>query len=143
MFRIKKEQMEHFAQRTRERFVQKVAAYLRAEQPARVAHLPGAVLEEWARAAVEQAARHGVDTEPETMQLVLLLLLLGVDAGERLPWAGEVLKNRDLYAIGKVRRLVRRARDNGVEGLDDVLVYPEMSDRRLAPPAGELQQEEA
>jgi hypothetical protein len=141
MFRIKKEQMDHFAANTRRRFEDKTAAYLRAEHGQRVAHLKGDALAEWVHAAVDKASRFGVGTEPEATQLLLLLLLLGLDADERLPWAREVLTNRDLVALGKVRRLVRRARQHDVAGLDDVLVYEEMSDRRLSP--APVQQEEA
>ncbi|NUP05597.1 MAG: hypothetical protein HOW73_06005 [Polyangiaceae bacterium] len=133
MFRIKKEQMEFFADKTKRKFVAKMAAYLRRDFAGRVTELDRPSmggLEPWVTRVVDKAIGYDIKTEPETAQLMLLLLLLGVDADERLPWVKQVLSTRDLYAIGKVRRLVRLAREHGVPALDDVLVYPEMSDRR-------------
>lgn len=135
MFRIKKEQMDHFAELSTERFVRRLVDHLSHEHTALVKGAvgattpePGGALEKWVRAAVEKASRYRITTQPEAAQLVLWMLVIGYDADERHPWVREVLVNKNLFAIGKVRRLIRRARAHGVAGLDEVLVYPEMSD---------------
>ena len=130
MFRIKKAQMEFFAEKTREKFARKMAAYIRREQRARVSGMDDEALLGWVRAGVDKANHYRISTEPEVAQLLLLLLVLGARADEEHPWVREVLVDRDLYAIGKVRRIVRRARERGVAGLDEVLVYEQMSDRQ-------------
>jgi hypothetical protein len=139
MFRIKKEQMDYFSEKTRRKFVRRMTAYLRDDlaQSGRHEHVrafvtsrDAASLEAWVDAAVVEAKRHHVSTEPEAAQLMLLFIVLGLDASDRLGWAREVLTDRDLYAIGKVRRLIRRAREQGVLGIDDVVVYEDHSERR-------------
>ena len=129
MFRIKKEQMDFFTEKTRRKFVDKMTAYLRANFPQKVRPMNAEALETWVTAGVAKANRYRVTTEPEVAQLLLLFLVLGADADEAHPWVREVLVDRDLYALGKIRRLVRRARERGVVGLDEVVVYREMSDR--------------
>ncbi len=137
MFRIKKEQMDHFAELSTERFVRRLVDHLSREHATLVKRAAGATtperggaLEVWVRAAVEKASHYRITTQPEAAQLVLLMLVIGADADEKHPWVREVLTNKNLFAIGKLRRLIRRARAHGVADLDEVLVYPEMSDVR-------------
>lgn len=129
MFRIRREQLEHFADRAREGFVAKMRAYLRDSFGEHVRGESDAELSAWVREALACCERHGVDTEPEAAQLVLLYRVLGLDVHEREPWARDALLDRSLSPIGKVRRLVRGARDAGVPGLEEVLVYDEMAER--------------
>jgi hypothetical protein len=56
---------------------------------------------------------------------MLLFLLLGSDADERHDWVADALSNRNLNGAGKVRRLVRFAREHDVDALESVLVFPE------------------
>lgn len=132
VLRILKEQMEALGARTRARFVERIADYLAEHFSASVAGMARADVEAWVEAAVEKAARYGVTTEPEVAQLVLLFLVLGVDADETTPWVSEVLRDRQLAGIGKVRALSRVAREREIageiEGVESVLVVPEVID---------------
>jgi len=74
----------------------------------------------WVNDAVTQSEQNGIAMERETTQLVALYLLLGLDADEALPWFRETLADSDLIAEGKVRRLLERARSEGIEGVDRV-----------------------
>jgi hypothetical protein len=126
MLRILDDQMEHLGKRTRRRFIGMLESYLREHFSRWVAPLSDALLRAWLEGALAKAERYGVTTEPEAAQLVLLLLVLGVDADERLPWVKEVLAARDLAPIGKVKKLIRLARQNRVEGVEHVVVYDGM-----------------
>lgn len=132
MFRIKRDQMEHFNTKTRTKFSRMLAEYLRAEFAEWVRDLDEPALFGWVDACVEKADRYRVRTEPEVAQLVLLFLLLGSNADEELDWVGETLRHRDLEAVGKVRRLIAGARAREVEGLDAVLVYSEFVEQSNA-----------
>ncbi len=128
MFRIRKEQMEHFRSRGRARYLERLASYVRGTHPTLLAGRPaaGAALREQIRALVEKGDRYGFELELETTQLVLLLLRFGDDADERLDWFGETLRARHLVPIGKVRKLVETARSRGEKGLDSIdLTAPE------------------
>jgi len=128
MLRIKQAQLDHFADRQRARFVGLMVDYLRTEMPERVARLDDDALEVWMRRALAKCEVYAVDTEPEAAQLVLLLLLLGLDADEREPWVRECLSS-DKRPIGKVRKLVAACRARELEGLDDVLVFEAMAEK--------------
>jgi hypothetical protein len=126
VLRILKEQMDTLAAKTRSRFVAKMCAYLREHFAACVDEMSADELTEWVGDAVAAAEKHGVTTEPEVAQLVLLYLVIGLDADETTPWAAEALRDRDLVGVGKVRRLARLAREHGVAGVEEVLVVREV-----------------
>jgi hypothetical protein len=128
MLRIRKEQMQALARRTRQRFVGMMEAYLLEHFTAWVEKLPEAELRGWLERALAKAEQYGVTTEPEAAQLVLLLMVLGVDADVRLPWVAETLSSRGLAPVGKVKKLAAVAREHGTPGLEHVLVTPEMED---------------
>lgn len=142
MFRIKKEQMDFFTEKTRRKFRAKVIAFLRRRFEEKVAATSDGELDAWVELAVDKANRYRVNTEPEALQLIVLFLFLGLDVDDKLEWARRVLADKDLYAIGKVRRFLRVARSEGVTGLDDLIVFPEMSDRRneASPDASEAEE---
>lgn len=126
MLRIKPEQMEHFANRARERFVAMMADYLPKSFPDRVAHMNGAALLSWVRRALTVCERYGVIMEPDAAQLMLLLLVLGVDADEQKPWVREALA-RDVAPVGKVRRLIAGCRERALP-IDEMLVVGDFRD---------------
>ena len=72
----------------------------------------------------DDRARDGVDLP--LARLGPLLLVLGADADRSTPWVADVLGDRDLAAVGKVRKLARLAREQAVEGIEDVLVVKEV-----------------
>jgi hypothetical protein len=123
MLRIREEQMEHLGKRTRRRFLEMLETYLREHFRAKVASVSDADLRAWLTHALGKAEEYGVTTEPEAAQLILLFAVLGVDADERLPWVKETLGDRGLAAIGKVKLLIARARENAVPDIDHVIVY--------------------
>jgi hypothetical protein len=126
MFRIHEAQMEALGARSRARFVAMMAGYVEEHFAYMADATSREELEGWVSAAVDVAERHGVTTEPEAAQLVLLLLVLGLDAEETTDWVGGALRNRDLAGVGKVRKLVHLAREHGIEGIEDVLVVKEV-----------------
>ncbi len=130
MLRIKPEQLEHFADLARGRFVAMMTRFVRDEFPdhqaagARVASMSAEALTSWVRSGLAFCERAGVTTEPEAAQLVLLLLVLGVDADERVDWLAPIVERRDLSPEGKVRSIVVAAREAGLP-IDDVVRYPQ------------------
>ncbi len=132
MFRIKRDQMEHFNTKTRMKFSRMLTEYLRAEFADWVQGLTEPELFAWVDACVQKADSYRVRTEPEVAQLVLFFLLLGSSADEELDWVRETLRHRDLAAVGKIRRLIAGARAREIEGLDSVLVYSEFEQSNAA-----------
>ncbi len=122
MFRVRKDQMEWFARKARRSFVERMAGYLQEHFADCVDGLSPDDLRAWITGVVEKAERHGITTEPEVAQILLLFLVLGDDADETTPWVKEVLDDRELHGVGKVRRLVRRAREHDVPGIDEVVL---------------------
>ena len=128
MFRILEHQMQALGAETRQKFVAMMTAYLIEHFGRWTAGRPADDIHAWVARALDRAERHGVTTEPEAAQLILLLTVLGPDADERLAWVREVLEDVDLAAIGKVRRLIALGRANEVSGIEDVLVYDELKE---------------
>ena len=122
MLRIKPEQVEHFANRARQRFVTMMTGYLRGSFPERVAGLDDAALAAWTRRALSVCEQAGVTTEPEAAQLILLLLVLGVDAAERFSWARDAAEDRALSPEGKVRAILAGALAEGLP-IRDLIVF--------------------
>jgi hypothetical protein len=122
MFQIRKEQMAFFERREREGFLDRMASYLASAHPRRFEGQTPEGIRGWVSGAIDKARRFGVDTEPEAAQLVLLFLLLGLDADQRLPWAREALLDPGLLPLGKLRRLVRLLREHRVDGVDSFLL---------------------
>jgi hypothetical protein len=109
MFRIRKEQMDHFRHKGRRAYVQRLVDFVRDEHPDLLFSTPDPVTR--VGALVDKAVLHGFSIELETTQLVLLLLLFGDDADKKLDWFREVLADRNYIPIGKARRLVELARE--------------------------------
>ncbi|MBW2522813.1 MAG: hypothetical protein JRI23_01495 [Deltaproteobacteria bacterium] len=101
MFRIRKEQMDRLGESTRARFVAMMHDYLRSYFTSWVGELSDDELSTWLGEALAKADRYGVRTEPEAAQLILLLIVLGLDADETTEWARQVLADEDLVAIGR------------------------------------------
>lgn len=111
--RILSSQLEHLGLRSARGFTVRMAAYLREAYADETERLNDAGLEAWVDRNVARAGRHAIDTEPEVAQYLLLCLLLGEDAPERLPWFRAPLDDTRLVAEGKVRALVRAVRAQG------------------------------
>ncbi len=120
MFRIRRQQMDHFRHAGKARYVERVAEWVDETFPGRFRYGSRAELEELVRAAVAKADGHGFEIELETTPLVLLLLHVGLDADERLPWFAEALGRRALAPLGRARLLVHEARARGEGGIDSI-----------------------
>jgi len=118
MLRILEAQMEQLGQRSARQFVARMAGYLREAFPAETEPFTVEALAAWVERNVERAAGFGVDTEPEVAQLLLLSLHFGEDASERLAWFRAPLLRAELIGAGKVRALVRAARDASDPGIE-------------------------
>lgn len=118
MLVITRDQVERFAEKDRADFLARMASYLRVHY---ADLLPAGVdLDAWLADGLRTSLRFGVDTEPEVAQLLLLFLVLGIDAPDRLPWVREVLRDRALLPIGKMRKLLALARANEIPAIDEV-----------------------
>jgi hypothetical protein len=128
MLRIQQHQLKSFADETRRGFVRMMDAYLREHFTGWVRKLPREDCETWVRAALAKCELYDVTTEPEAAQLILLLLILGLDADDSTPWVRETLGDGSLLPIGKVRKLIRLARAQGVNHLDDIVLHDDMNE---------------
>ena len=126
-FRILQSQMDALALDTQRGFIDMLGGYLREYYPQWVSSIGASQLPDWLAQALKLCERHQVETEPEAAQLILLLTVLGLDAPERHDWVREVLHDRDLAALGKVKKLITLSRERAVD-IEDVLVYPDMED---------------
>ena len=122
MFRIRKEQMDHFRERGRAKYLDRLTEYVREHHPSlaptEAAKVSG--FRDRIRCLVEKGDGYGFRIELETTQLVLLLLTFGDDADERLAWFKEALSARHLVPIGKVRKIIDTARSLGENGVDPI-----------------------
>lgn len=123
MLRIRKEQMDWFADKTRRAYMDQLVAYLEESHAARFARGEGTLRQRvtrFAEAAVAKADELGFSIQYDATQLVLMLLLLGLDAEEKHDFVRAVLRDRTLIPRGKVRTLVAEARERGIQGVDEV-----------------------
>jgi len=123
MLRIRPEQMEHFANRARERFHNLMVDYIWETFPDRAPEQNRAALASWVRRALALCEKYGVIMEPAAAQLMLLSLLLGVDADEREEWVRDAL-SRKVAPAGKVRRLIDACHERSLS-IDALLVVDE------------------
>jgi len=126
MLRISRNQFEQLAEKTRLNFVQMMNTYLHRHFAQWVRNTPDSDYETWVRVALKKCEYYAITTEPEAAQLILLFLVLGIDADEAMPWVREVLADRDLLPIGKLRKLIRLARERRIDQIDAVIVYDNM-----------------
>jgi len=126
MFRILESQMQHLAAKTKREFVAMMATYLSKHFQSSVGKWSPEELHTWLTQALDKAEHYHVTTEPEAAQLILFFLVLGLDADERLPWVRDTLTDRDLVALGKVRKLAELSRAQQVQGIEQAIVYDEL-----------------
>lgn len=116
--RILRSQLEQLGRRSAQGFTARIAGYLRDAFPREVERIGQDRLPAWVARNVGRAGEHAIDTEPEVAQYLLLCLLVGEDAPERLAWFRAPLDDEALVAAGKVRALVRAARAEDVADID-------------------------
>jgi hypothetical protein len=118
--------MARLRESARRGYVKRMADYLAESYRERVAQKSRPELEAWVAAAVAKAERYGVVMEKPVAQLMLLLLVLGDDADERLPWMRDALDDESLADLGKLRKLVALAREHAAPDIEQVTVVPEV-----------------
>jgi hypothetical protein len=127
LLRIHEDQMARLGRRAREGFVTRMVDYLASAYGERVGS-DRARLEKWVETAIGKAERWGVTYEAPVAQFMLLLLVLGDDADEKLPWVHEALGDAQLSGLGKLRKVVREARARAVPDIEQVTVVAEVCD---------------
>lgn len=110
------------AQDTRQDFIERMAAYIERHFAERAPN----DLRPWLSATLDRCHRHAVADEPEAAQLILFMLVLGLDT-DRTPWIRAALE-ADLLPLGKLRRLLGDARQHGRSDLDEMVVHPGLED---------------
>jgi hypothetical protein len=130
MLRIRPEQLEHFANRARDRFSNLMTEYIWETFPDRAPEKSRAALAGWVRRAVAVCERYGVVMEPAAAQLMLVLLVLGVDRAEASlraddahEWVREALLAK-VAPAGKVRRLIAACEERALP-ISDLIVVDE------------------
>jgi hypothetical protein len=123
MLRIRPEQLEHFANRARDRFSNLMTEYIWETFPDRAPEKSRAALASWVRRAVAVCERYGVVMEPAAAQLMLILLALGAQADEREAWVREALSAK-VAPAGKVRRLIAACEERSLP-ISDLIVVDE------------------
>jgi hypothetical protein len=123
MLRIRPEQMEHFANRARDRFANLMTEYIWDTFPDRAPEKSRSALASWVRKGIAVCERYDVVMEPAAAQLMLILLVLGVDADAREPWVREAIE-RNVAPAGKVRRLITACNERSLP-ISDLIVVDE------------------
>jgi hypothetical protein len=118
MFRIRKSQLEHFGARAQEGFEARMATYFREAFPRESSHLD---LEAWIARNVRRAVERKIELEQDVAQYLLLCLRLGEDAPRERPFIDEVLRQKNLEADGKLRKIVEHLRQQKTADLDRFL----------------------
>lgn len=121
MFRILEHQMAFFVAQGRGEFVDRLTRYVENDYASWFEGMRHQEIRDWVEEAVLKSEHYGINTEPEVAQLVLLFMVLDIDADQTTPWVAEILKDRTLLPVGKVRTLIEMARDRSVEHIDDVV----------------------
>lgn len=122
MFRIRRQQLDWFADKARRAYVERISTWLVAAYPECVGEMERGDLTEWVARCVEKCERYGVVMEQDVTQVLLLLMVLGEDADETRAWVKQTLAERDLLPEGRVRKLVERAQAEGIEGIEHVIL---------------------
>lgn len=122
MFRIRRQQLDWFADKARRDYVERISTWLGAAYPECVGEMEREDLADWVARCVAKCERYGVVMEEDVTQVLLLLMVIGEDADEERPWVKQTLTDRDLMPQGRVRKLVELAQAEGVQGIEHVIL---------------------
>ena len=137
-FRVLEHQMHALGRETEALFIAKMQAYVAANLDSFVAQIGHDAVTPWLTDALALAHAHGIDTEPEAAQLMLVLTALGSTlpsrGAQRLDWVRDALEDPTLISVGKLKRLIGEAhrRDPAIARL---VVYPAYREALLADPS--------
>ncbi|MFO0614739.1 MAG: hypothetical protein U0414_19285 [Polyangiaceae bacterium] len=125
MFRIRRQQLDWFADKARRDYVERISTWLEQAYPECVGEMERGDLVDWVARTVAKCERYGVVMEEDVTQALLLFMVLGEDADEARPWVKQTLLDRDLLPGGRVRKLVELAMGEGIEGIEHVVILKE------------------
>jgi len=111
LFRIRKEQMEAFAEASRRDFENRMVVHLREMFPGECAPLGEKRLRETIRYGLRRAGTYRITQESDVCQYLHLMLVLGkdFDTDEALPWAGLILNQLEQNPSDRIERVYARA----------------------------------
>ena len=104
---VRREQMQAFEQALLTKYVNQMAARLRARFPVETSKLEPAELDTMIRDGIVAAARHGVKDESDVARYLEFVVTYGprFDVDEKTAWAGAILRRTDLSGTGKMNAL--------------------------------------
>jgi hypothetical protein len=122
LFRIRRQQLDWFADKARRDYVERISTWLEQAYPECVGEMEREDLVDWVARTVTKCERYGVVMEEDVTQALLLFMVLGEAADEERPWVKQTLADRDLLPGGRVRKLVELAQGQGIEGIEHVIL---------------------
>lgn len=122
MFRIRRQQLDWFADKARRDYVERISTWLGEAYPECVGEMERPDLVDWVARCVAKCERYGVVMEEDVTQVLLLLMVIGEDADDERPWVKQTLTDRDLMPQGRVRKLVELAQAEGIHGIEHVIL---------------------
>jgi len=142
MFRIRREQREHFADQARADFEARMAEYFREEWFETFTPLDDAALADWIRRGVDLAFQHGIELEEHVAQLLALLVFVEAEPEpERLDAGFEAaLGDSQLEAVGKLVAVVEHVRANAKRDVAPYVFFDEL--RPIVAEGTELEERE-
>ena len=128
MFRIRREQREHFADKARADFEARMAEYFREEWFETFVPLDDAALAAWIHDGVDLAFAHGIELEEHVAQLLVLLVFVEAepDAAELAPGLEAALSAPDLEAVGKLVAIAEHLAANAERDVAPYVFYDEL-----------------
>jgi hypothetical protein len=128
MFRIRREQREHFADRARADFEARMAEYFREEWFETFVPLDDAALAAWIHDGVDLAFAHGIELEEHVAQLLVLLVFVEAepDAAELTPGLEAALADPGLEAVGKLVAIAEHLTANAERDVAPYIFYDEL-----------------
>jgi hypothetical protein len=128
MFRIRREQREHFADRARADFEARMAEYFREEWFETFVSLDDAALAAWIHDGVDLAFENGIELEEHVAQLLVLLVFVEAEPGpERLaPGFEAALTDPELEAVGKLVAIAEHLAANAKRDVAPYVFYDEL-----------------
>jgi hypothetical protein len=122
LFRIRERQLDFWADKSRREYVERISTWLEAAYPECVGEMKRDELTRWVMSVVEKCEGYGIVMERDVLQVILLFIVLGERADEEKPWVKEALADKGLMPKGRVKKLVTRAREEQIDGIEHVIL---------------------
>ncbi len=127
MFRIRREQREHFDAKARADFESRMFGYLRKDWADQWHPASDDLLAQWVHETTQLAFDHGIELEEHVAQFLLLMMyVIGDKKVSHEDAVEQILEDPDLDSEGKLRALLRALRDRGSYDLEPYVAYDEL-----------------